>query len=603
MNTSHSAESLFMDLKKLENRARESIYTRLHQSNTSPCFVLAPRKCGLDELIIEYQTALPDKLSVTNFELASCSSGSLAQWALDSHSTLLKPAKTQGACLEEGDAPHRLAFITFVPWLDDDAAKRLSNEIDDLLVKGFRVVVLCPVQNDRYTDLQSDRAVILASELKDAGYFAPALHGECLRQFSCEYLPVQIRLAAILCTVLGQTTLDELVQLGYTLSHDVPKLLEQLHPLFERTSCNKGIKCQQLLPQHFEQELIRVIGEYLEETRQPFSATSVASRIAKLSVALLEKGNLESSHQLLEFAETLIKTEAYWSDTHNNTYSAIETSAGRAAGRLINACTSQQTVQGSVDLPLLKVQLFGRMEIRIGNDLVQDKFLARTKLKRFLAFMVLNQHRVVSRDTLIEYLWPSLDFERAQKNLYTNWCLLSKGLGADKVRDCPYLMRSGEVYQLRSELVLSDTEQFESLARALLFEQNDLAGQTRSILELEALYRDSLVGDIPADNFLSAKMASFRGMMVDTLLLVARHLRSEGEFERALFCIRSAYELDETREDVYRDLMNTQYEAGQRTSAMQTYFTCKQYLADELGILPSKRTTALYQELLLDSSR
>jgi DNA-binding SARP family transcriptional activator len=58
--------------------------------------------------------------------------------------------------------------------------------------------------------------------------------------------------------------------------------------------------------------------------------------------------------------------------------------------------------------------------------------------------------------------------------------------------------------------------------------------------------------------------------------------------------------LDSTREDVYRELMDVQLDAGQRTSAMQTYFSCKRYLSDELGILPSRKTTALYQDLLMD---
>ncbi|MDR0350272.1 MAG: bacterial transcriptional activator domain-containing protein, partial [Coriobacteriales bacterium] len=57
---------------------------------------------------------------------------------------------------------------------------------------------------------------------------------------------------------------------------------------------------------------------------------------------------------------------------------------------------------------------------------------------------------------------------------------------------------------------------------------------------------------------------------------------------------------DPSREDVYRVLMAVQDKAGQRTSALKTYFDCKRFLSEELGILPSQKTTALYQELILD---
>jgi hypothetical protein len=33
---------------------------------------------------------------------------------------------------------------------------------------------------------------------------------------------------------------------------------------------------------------------------------------------------------------------------------------------------------------------------------------------------------------------------------------------------------------------------------------------------------------------------------------------------------------------------------------LRTYFDCKRYLSDEMGIPPSQQTTALYQELILD---
>jgi len=254
-------------------------------------------------------------------------------------------------------------------------------------------------------------------------------------------------------------------------------------------------------------------------------------------------------------------------------------------------------------VPLLQLRLFGTFEVYLEGVPLDNSYLSRSKIRRLLAYLALNQQRAVLKDSLMEYLWPFLDFDRAQKNLYTSWCMLAKGLGASKVRECPYIQRNGEIYQLNPDLVVCDVRQFENIARAVLFGCPNLESQTQSLLDMVALYHDSLVADIPTDSFLSAKLESYRVMMVDALLLVTRQLRGAGLMEKALFCARTAFELDESREDVYRELMDTQLEAGQRTSAMQTYFSCKRYLSDELGILPSRSTTALYQELLLDTSR
>jgi DNA-binding SARP family transcriptional activator len=247
--------------------------------------------------------------------------------------------------------------------------------------------------------------------------------------------------------------------------------------------------------------------------------------------------------------------------------------------------------------------LFGKLEARLANQPLNNSFLSRTKVRRLLAFLAFNQLHVVSRDSLIAYLWPYLDVCRAQKNLYTSWCMLAKGLGSERVRDCPYIRRNGELYQLNPELVVCDTRQFEALAHAVLFSYTDIEAQIEAVLALEELYCDSLVADIPTDTFISGRMTAYRSLMVDAHLLVTRQLREAGEYEKALYHARAAYELDVSREDVYRELMDTQFVAGQRTSAMQTYFSCKRYLSDELGILPSRSTTALYQDLLLDSSR
>ena len=53
-----------------------------------------------------------------------------------------------------------------------------------------------------------------------------------------------------------------------------------------------------------------------------------------------------------------------------------------------------------------------------------------------------------------------------------------------------------------------------------------------------------------------------------------------------------------TLPDTYTTLMEAQIAAGQRTAALDTYFACRRYLADELGIDPSAHTVRLYRDII-----
>jgi DNA-binding SARP family transcriptional activator len=604
--------------------------------------VLAPRSCGQDELLQAYLgqrcgTILLSVYAVDDAgqcllleqrqqELSSQQKGSIGPIVpehLSAGSEVppakpdereaagTKPAGSKAPCTPAASTvpqyEEQVVLIAAVPWLEDEAAQRFSDHIDSLLDEGHTVFVCCAPQNDRYQNLQSDRMEISALELKQSGLLAPGAYTAAFKQFMTEFLPLQVRLAAALTAVLGQTNLEELERLKYVLAPDLPVLLEGLNPLFAATQSGLGMRAEPLHIPQLQEELCEVIGEYLEEQGQQRSVSSLASRITALSMASLEKNDLEASHQLLEMAEELIGRGVGREAQHSFATTPQRGFSDRSE-------TQQDTVHGSAgplhkpELPPLYLRLFGKLELRFEGALATDRsranaYLSRTKIRRLLVYLAFNQQRAVSRDNLIDYLWPHLDPDRAQKNLYTSWCMLAKGLGAEKVRSCPYIRRNGELYQLDSELVSCDIQQFEELARAVLFGNAQLNVQVENLLHMEALYRNSLVADLPADGCITAKMDGYRSMMVDSLLLITRQLRSAGEVEKALFCARAAYELDESREDVYRELMDTQLGAGQRTSALQTYFSCKRFLSDELGILPSKSTTALYQDVLLDNCR
>ena len=55
---------------------------------------------------------------------------------------------------------------------------------------------------------------------------------------------------------------------------------------------------------------------------------------------------------------------------------------------------------------------------------------------------------------------------------------------------------------------------------------------------------------------------------------------------------------DGRREDAYIALMESQILSDQRTDALETYFSCRRFLSEELGIDPSLRLVELYRSVI-----
>ena len=55
---------------------------------------------------------------------------------------------------------------------------------------------------------------------------------------------------------------------------------------------------------------------------------------------------------------------------------------------------------------------------------------------------------------------------------------------------------------------------------------------------------------------------------------------------------------DVLREDFYQTALCLQIAAGQRSTAIETYMSCRSRLVEDLGIDPSRETTALYEQVL-----
>jgi len=86
-------------------------------------------------------------------------------------------------------------------------------------------------------------------------------------------------------------------------------------------------------------------------------------------------------------------------------------------------------------------------------------------------------------------------------------------------------------------------------------------------------------------------------LAIDALdTLITRHL-GQGAYSAGITCASRLLQMDNLREETHRQLMELLALAGQREAALAQYETCRRLLNDELSVLPTPETTALYERI------
>lgn len=246
--------------------------------------------------------------------------------------------------------------------------------------------------------------------------------------------------------------------------------------------------------------------------------------------------------------------------------------------------------------PMLRVNLFGGFVVKIGEQQVGDVLLRNRKVRLMLAILVLNSGRDIPRDRLARMLWPNSTPKAALKSFYGAWVKLTRALSIEG--SCPYLIRKGGYCRLDARLLSSDVADFDDMCRRLL------VGKV-SEWEWESLayeIGESYAGELMPGEYASEELCMERDrrtlQLIDALVHASSQLLTEGEVQGALWLAREAWHRDLLREDSCMALMHAQVAAGQRGAAIDTFFTLKKRLSDELGLDPSPEIMSLYADIL-----
>jgi len=242
--------------------------------------------------------------------------------------------------------------------------------------------------------------------------------------------------------------------------------------------------------------------------------------------------------------------------------------------------------------------MFGKFRARLGA--LQS--LESGKAQELLCYLLIHRHSQKSREQIAGTLWPEGCPDRTRKYLRQALWQLQVALDVAAPDGLRPIISEGAWIQLNPATDLDlDVAKFEDVhSRCSASAGSELDPRSLALVDgavelyqgdlLEGWYQDWCLGE----------RERLQGMYLAMLDRLIRHSIAHGDYEAGqaygLRCLRQ----DRARERTHRQLMHLHYLAGERAAALRQFQACRQVLNDELGVPPSRRTIALYDQIRLE---
>jgi DNA-binding SARP family transcriptional activator len=222
------------------------------------------------------------------------------------------------------------------------------------------------------------------------------------------------------------------------------------------------------------------------------------------------------------------------------------------------------------------------------------------KAEVLLASLALRPDVPVSRETLVEAIWPEVDAALASQSLKSLIYSLHK-LCSNALSGQSPVLHSGGGYQLNGPAgVQVDTVVFEALAADADARTRSGEGDAAARLSEAAvvLYR----GDLDAGSSLEALIARerLRALYLRLLALLADHAFQGQRFAEALDAALKLLQHDPCREDAHRLAMRCYVRRGERAQALRQFQLCEAVLQSAFSARPESATRRLFDQIRLD---
>ena len=226
-------------------------------------------------------------------------------------------------------------------------------------------------------------------------------------------------------------------------------------------------------------------------------------------------------------------------------------------------------------LTRLEVFLLGRFAVAINGVEVAAERWPSLRATHLVQLLALQPRQRMTRDAVIDALWPQLEPEAGAANLRKAAHHARQALG----RHDGIVLQAGEVLLWPERPVMVDAHRFEQRADAALA-RHDPA----DCADVAASYGADLLPGARFEPWAEATRERLRERHLQLL-------RASGQWERLA-------QLDPEDEPAHRALIQRELAAGNRAAALRWYAHLREALQQGLGVSPDAQTQALYERCI-----
>ncbi|MEC0269506.1 response regulator [Paenibacillus anseongense] len=236
---------------------------------------------------------------------------------------------------------------------------------------------------------------------------------------------------------------------------------------------------------------------------------------------------------------------------------------------------------------------FGRFEwIRDENAEAVSPVKWRTSKEReLMAYLVHHRNTFVTKEKILEDIWPNANLEQVTAFLHT--CIYSIRKKIASAGDNYKLEFHNNCYRLEIRGVECDAAGFERVTGGEMVITPDSIGEFEKIANL---YKGNYMEE---DGFAWAQEAQekYKSDYIELMRRMSDYYLSVKEFRAAVQCLQSALRHNPYLDDVNERVLLVYAKSGDRLSMMRHYERFTKLLQEELGTLPLKSTVRLFSEL------
>ncbi len=245
----------------------------------------------------------------------------------------------------------------------------------------------------------------------------------------------------------------------------------------------------------------------------------------------------------------------------------------------------------------LRIYLLGPTHVtRPDGSVVKGPLWNRVKVRALLAYLATQEGQPVSRERIIEALWPDAPYKAALQNLNTTVYGLRRSLepNLEKVSDSKYVVYEGGQYLLAdADEHWLDIRAYEAGIRRARTESEpeDKIDAYKSII---ALYRGDFLADLEGTHVLSAgEQERYRLLFLAAMDELAAIYESIEQLKEAEDLYERILALDACRETTAQRLVKLLLRQGRRAEALARCRRLAEALEEELNIMISEETNRL----------